>query len=102
MSWQLIIVSRVGAFQTPQLLELSGIGDSSILKKFGIEQVLDLPSVGQNLRKRKIIIIIFGKLLSNNRTEDHPNIVVIREVKPDTQTFEILGDPVVLGEQTTL
>lgn len=43
---------RVGAFQSPQLLELSGIGDAEILKKFGIEQVIDLPSVGQNLRKR--------------------------------------------------
>lgn len=66
MSWQLIIVSRVGAFQTPQLLELSGIGDSSILKKFGIEQVLDLPSVGQNLRKRNFLIIIFWKIAESS------------------------------------
>lgn len=46
---------RIGAFQSPQLLELSGIGDSNILKKFGIEQVLDLPSVGQNLRKPLVL-----------------------------------------------
>lgn len=45
------IMNCVGAFQSPQLLELSGIGDPTVLKKFGIEQVLDLPSVGQNLRE---------------------------------------------------
>lgn len=45
-----ILCFCIGAFQTPQLLELSGIGNSSILKKFNIEQKLDLPGVGENLR----------------------------------------------------
>jgi choline dehydrogenase-like flavoprotein len=44
-----IIVSS-GAFQSPQLLMLSGIGDASELKKLGIDAVQHAPGVGQNLQ----------------------------------------------------
>ena len=40
-----------GAFQTPQLLELSGIGNKEILSKHGIETLIDNPAVGENLRE---------------------------------------------------
>ncbi|MDH4188641.1 MAG: GMC family oxidoreductase N-terminal domain-containing protein [Betaproteobacteria bacterium] len=39
-----------GAFQSPQLLELSGIGDARVLQRHGIEVKQPLPSVGENLR----------------------------------------------------
>jgi choline dehydrogenase-like flavoprotein len=42
-----VIVSS-GAFQTPQLLMLSGVGDSAALGKHGIATVHHLPGVGQN------------------------------------------------------
>ncbi|TFK35076.1 hypothetical protein BDQ12DRAFT_328316 [Crucibulum laeve] len=38
-------VREPGSFQSPQLLELSGIGDEEILKKYDIS-VMSLPSVG--------------------------------------------------------
>ncbi len=40
-----------GSFQTPQLLELSGIGQERLLQSFGIECLIDLPGVGENLRE---------------------------------------------------
>lgn len=43
------LILCAGAYQTPQLLLASGIGDSSIMKKLGIPLQLHLPSVGQNL-----------------------------------------------------
>ncbi|THH06075.1 hypothetical protein EW146_g9725, partial [Bondarzewia mesenterica] len=43
------VVLSAGSLQTPQLLELSGIGDATLLKKFGIHTVVDLPAVGENL-----------------------------------------------------
>ena len=39
-----------GAINTPQVLQLSGIGPAELLKKHGIPVVKDLPGVGQNLQ----------------------------------------------------
>jgi len=43
------VIVSAGTFKTPQLLELSGIGDRSLLKSLRIETVVDLPGVGENL-----------------------------------------------------
>lgn len=47
--------SLIGSLQTPQILELSGIGNQSILSKFGIKTEVDLPGVGENLRKSHVL-----------------------------------------------
>ena len=39
-----------GAFNTPQLLQLSGVGDAELLGSLGIETVHHLPAVGQNMQ----------------------------------------------------
>lgn len=44
-----VIISG-GVFNSPQLLQLSGIGDAKHLRSLGIPVVSDLPGVGQNLR----------------------------------------------------
>jgi len=42
------VILSAGALFTPQILQLSGIGDKRLLKKVGIEAVVDLPGVGAN------------------------------------------------------
>ncbi|MBU5909990.1 GMC family oxidoreductase N-terminal domain-containing protein, partial [Vibrio cholerae O1] len=42
------VILSGGAFNTPQLLQLSGIGDSEFLKSKGIEPRVHLPGVGEN------------------------------------------------------
>ncbi|KXN66487.1 FAD/NAD(P)-binding domain-containing protein, partial [Conidiobolus coronatus NRRL 28638] len=44
------IVVSGGTFNTPQIMMLSGIGDSNELKALGIEPKVHLPGVGKNLR----------------------------------------------------
>jgi choline dehydrogenase-like flavoprotein len=44
------VILSAGAFQSPQLLLLSGIGDADELKKHGIPVVHHLPGVGKNLQ----------------------------------------------------
>lgn len=44
------VVLAAGAFQTPKLLELSGIGNKSPLHGLGITCRVDNPSVGENLQ----------------------------------------------------
>ena len=44
------VVLAAGAVQSPQLLELSGIGQGELLRGLGIDVVRDLPGVGENYR----------------------------------------------------
>lgn len=44
------IVLAGGAINTPQLLQLSGVGDADHLRGLGIDPVVNLPGVGENLQ----------------------------------------------------
>ena len=44
-----VIVSG-GTMKSPQILELSGIGDAELLKSFGIETLIDNSNVGENFQ----------------------------------------------------
>jgi choline dehydrogenase-like flavoprotein len=44
------VVLAAGAFQTPKILELSGIGCQDRLSRLGIPVVIDQPGVGENLQ----------------------------------------------------
>ncbi|CAE6427441.1 unnamed protein product [Rhizoctonia solani] len=65
----------LGTFQSPHLLELSGIGDSKLLEKYGIKTLIDLPGVGENF-------------------QDHISVTTTYELKPgvSTQGFDALRD----------
>ncbi|KAF8874413.1 alcohol oxidase [Infundibulicybe gibba] len=45
------VILCAGSFQTPQVLELSGLGDPKILETHGIPVLVDLPGVGRNLQE---------------------------------------------------
>ena len=44
------VILSAGALQSPQLLQLSGIGPAGLLRRHGIAVVADLPGVGENLQ----------------------------------------------------
>ena len=46
------VILAGGAFNTPQLLMLSGVGPAATLRQHGIPVRVDLPGVGQNLQDR--------------------------------------------------
>jgi choline dehydrogenase len=46
------VILSAGAFNTPQLLKLSGIGPREELERFGIPVRVELPGVGENLQDR--------------------------------------------------
>ncbi len=68
------VVVSAGAFLSPKLLMLSGVGPAAHLEEMGIPVVLDLPGVGQNLQDHLQLPIVYAakaehplpKLLTGN------------------------------------
>ncbi len=58
------VVLSAGAYNSPQLLMLSGIGPAQLLSALDIEVVLDQPHVGQNLQDHPLVPLVF--------THSHP------------------------------
>lgn len=44
------VILAAGVFNTPKLLELSGVGNPKLLEKHGISVVIDNPGVGENMQ----------------------------------------------------
>lgn len=69
------VILAAGVVQSPQLLELSGIGSRTILEQHGIPIIISNPQVGENL-------------------QDHAMVPISFEVKDSVQTAEpMLRDP---------
>ncbi|KAH8077873.1 GMC oxidoreductase-domain-containing protein [Cristinia sonorae] len=64
-----LVVVCGGSFGSPLILERSGIGAAEILKKFGVEQVVDLPGVGE-------------------RYQDHQHLVALCRTSEDADTLD--------------
>ncbi|KAA1478268.1 alcohol oxidase [Dentipellis sp. KUC8613] len=45
------VILAAGTVQTPQILELSGIGNRTILDQAGVQTLVNLPGVGENLQE---------------------------------------------------
>jgi choline dehydrogenase len=68
------VVLSAGPLKSPQILELSGIGNADILQKFGVPVAHHLPGVGENLR-------------------DHPNVRLTFECAKPITINDVLRNP---------
>ncbi|KAJ6151019.1 hypothetical protein N7470_007613 [Penicillium chermesinum] len=68
------VIISAGSLNSPQILELSGIGNKELLQKHGIPVVIDNPAVGENL-------------------QDHPEATINFEVAEGQVSGDIMRDP---------
>jgi choline dehydrogenase len=63
-----------GAYNSPQLLQLSGVGPAELLKSHGIDVVLDSPGVGNDLQDHMQVRIVMrcAKSITLNDIINHP------------------------------
>jgi len=73
------VIMAAGAIQSPQLLELSGIGDPEILRRAGVEPKIENKAIGENF-------------------QDHVLTVGCWEVKPGNMTLEAIHNPAVMEQ----
>lgn len=59
------VILSAGAISSPQILQLSGIGDKDLLNKFGIKTIHHNPAVGKNLQDHLQIRLVYK---TNTRT----------------------------------
>lgn len=68
------VIICAGSVQSPQLLELSGIGNPDVLKAAGISLKVDNPNVGENLQdhlsQSKSVVFSFCTLLLTSTNSD--------------------------------
>ncbi len=76
-----------GFINTPQILMLSGIGNSSDLQKLGITPVLNLPGVGQNYVDNQELFVYW----ETTENIPQPTVTLMAKSNPyqDYPTFEI-------------
>ena len=53
------VILTAGALQSPQLLQVSGIGPASLLREFGVPVVADRAGVGENLQDHLQVRLIY-------------------------------------------
>ncbi|MGA7781884.1 MAG: choline dehydrogenase [Paraburkholderia sp.] len=53
------VILTAGALQSPQLLQVSGVGPASLLREFGIPVVADRAGVGENLQDHLQVRLIY-------------------------------------------
>jgi choline dehydrogenase len=53
------VILAAGAFNTPALLQHSGIGPADFLRSVGIEPIADLPAVGEHLMEHPLVYVTY-------------------------------------------
>lgn len=71
---ELGVILCAGAFGSPHLLQLSGVGDPGHLRSLGIQPLVDSPEVGLNLQDHPVVPVLYESLRPGT-LDDAENLV---------------------------
>ena len=93
-----ILVSS-GAYNSPQLLQLSGVGPADLLKSHGIDVVLDAPGVGNDLQDHMQVRIVMrcSQPITLNDIVNHPG----RRIMAGTHYAALRKGPLTIAAGTS-
>ena len=77
------VILSAGSIQSPGLLEVSGIGQTTVLSAAGIRPLLELPGVGENL-------------------QDHLRVETSYQLKPNYTSYDFLKNTTYAAQQLAL
>ncbi|WP_175477573.1 GMC family oxidoreductase [Curtobacterium sp. MCBA15_008] len=109
------VILSAGVIGTPQLLQVSGIGDAALLKSLHIPLVVDAPEVGRNLRDHPLLVMVYpskwplqpaaqrveaGALIFSSEDAAEPDLqlFVMNNVASNGQTAFCIGVSVIKPE----
>ncbi|KAK1513429.1 GMC oxidoreductase [Colletotrichum costaricense] len=73
------VVLAAGSIASPQLLEVSGVGDKKLLGSHGIEVFVDNPNIGENLQDHVYVPLGFAVKPDLPTNEDYANATYFQE-----------------------
>ncbi|OHE99413.1 GMC oxidoreductase [Colletotrichum orchidophilum] len=73
------VVLAAGSVASPQLLEVSGVGDKKLLGTHGVEVFVDNPNVGENLQDHVYVPLGFAAKPGVPTNEDYANATYFQE-----------------------
>ncbi|KAF6821439.1 Glucose oxidase 1 [Colletotrichum musicola] len=73
------VILSAGSIASPQLLEVSGIGNKKLLQEHGIETVVHNPNVGENLQDHVYVPLGFATKPGVPTNEDYTNATYFQE-----------------------
>jgi choline dehydrogenase len=93
-----ILVSS-GAYNSPQLLQLSGVGPADLLNKHGIDIVLDAPGVGNDLQDHMQVRLVTrcAQRITLNDIVNHP----VRRIMAGVQYAAFRKGPLTIAAGTS-
>src|SRR5258707_56535 len=93
-----ILVSS-GAYNSPQLLQLSGVGPADLLKQHGIDIVLDAPGVGNDLQDHLQVRLVTrcAQAITLNDIVNHP----MRRIMAGVQYAALRKGPLTIAAGTS-
>jgi choline dehydrogenase len=88
-----------GAFNSPQLLQLSGVGPAELLRQHGIDVVLDAPGVGHDLQDHLQVRVVMrcSQAITLNDIVNHP----VRKVMTGLRYFAFRTGPLTIAAGTS-
>jgi choline dehydrogenase len=88
-----------GAFNSPQLLQLSGLGPAELLRQHGIDVVLDAPGIGHDLQDHLQVRVVMrcSQAITLNDIVNHP----VRKVMTGLRYFAFRTGPLTIAAGTS-